>query len=105
MNHSCDPACWFEGNYLMTATRDLAVGDEARDARRASTAAAALTRAPQVTFDYSTSNDWAQDWTCACGTALCRGKITGAEWKEAALQARYAGHFLPHIAARIAASQ
>lgn len=35
MNHSCDPACWFEGNYLMTATRDLAVGDEARLSRMA----------------------------------------------------------------------
>jgi uncharacterized protein len=85
MNHSCDPSCWFEGNYLMTATRDLAVGDE-------------------VTFDYSTSNDWPQDWTCMCGSSLCRGRITGQEWKDAELAKRYEGHFLPHIAARVAAA-
>jgi hypothetical protein len=30
MNHSCAPTCWFEGSYLMTATRDIAAGDEAR---------------------------------------------------------------------------
>ena len=33
MNHSCAPTCWFEGSYLMTATRDIAVGDEARQLR------------------------------------------------------------------------
>ena len=30
MNHSCEPTCWFEGNFLMTATRDIAPGDEVR---------------------------------------------------------------------------
>ncbi len=34
MNHSCDPTCWFEGSYLMTATRDIAVGDEVRRVQR-----------------------------------------------------------------------
>ena len=91
---------------MMTATRDVAPGDE-------------------ITFDYCTSNDWPQDWTCACGAPACRGRITGDEWRDPvrhrlrscaraalthaacltaqAIQARYAGHFLPHIAARIAA--
>ena len=63
MNHSCDPTCWFEGSYLMTATRDVAPGDE-------------------ITFDYCTSNDWPQDWACACGAAACRGRITGDEWRD-----------------------
>ena len=56
----------------------------------------------QVTFDYCTSNDWPQDWACACGSEACRGRITGEEWQQEAVQAKYVGHFLPHIAARIA---
>ena len=60
-------------------------------------------RRVQVTFDYCTSNDWAQDWACACGARECRGRITGDEWRDPAIQARYEGHFLPHIARRIAA--
>ena len=63
MNHSCAPTCWFEGSYLMTATRDVAPGEE-------------------ITFDYCTSNDWPQDWACACGAPACRGRITGDEWRD-----------------------
>ena len=58
---------------------------------------------PQITFDYCTSNDWPQDWACACGSASCRGRISGEEWRDAGIQAKYKGHFLPHIQARIAA--
>jgi hypothetical protein len=47
----------------MTATRDIAAGDE-------------------ITFDYCTSNDWPQDWACACGAPQCRGRITGQEWRD-----------------------
>jgi len=84
MNHSCEPSCWFEGPKLMTATRDLAAGEE-------------------ITFDYATSNDWDQGWRCGCGAAGCRGVVTGREWEVPSLQVKYRGHWLPHVAARIAA--
>lgn len=39
---------------------------------------------------------------CACGTALCRGTITGNDWQRPELQERYQGHFLPFLNRRIA---
>ena len=38
---------------------------------------------------------------CNCGTNLCRGRITGGDWRRPELQKRYAGHFLPYIERRI----
>jgi len=39
---------------------------------------------------------------CRCGSPLCRGVITGDDWRRTDLQARYRGHFSPFIDARIA---
>lgn len=93
MNHSCEPTCLFvqpgDGyNGVMIAARDLVPGDE-------------------LTFDYATSEDCdlAGSWKCSCGTSSCRGTVTPDDWARAELQARYAGHFLPHIAARIDADR
>lgn len=90
MNHSCEPTCWFvdggEGfEAMMVATRDLIPGDE-------------------LTYDYCTSEDCelAGSWKCACGAAGCRGEVTPEDWRRPELQARYHGHFQPHIAERIA---
>lgn len=93
MNHACEPTCWFEfpGGVLtqqptlMTATRDIQPGDE-------------------ITFDYATSEEHDQSWTCLCGSALCRGKIAGDDWKRPELQQRYNGHFLKHIQDKIDAA-
>ena len=41
---------------------------------------------------------------CQCGTAECRGTVTGSDWQKPALRQRYRGHFLPFIERRIAAS-
>jgi len=90
MNHSCSPTCWFveggdEYTGLMVAAREIYPGDE-------------------ITFDYCTSEDCelSPDWACQCGSANCRGRITPHDWQLPELQARYASHFLPHIAERIA---
>ena len=57
----------------------------------------------EITFDYATSEGaFDQTWTCACGTAECRGRIQGADWKRPELQVRYSGHFMPYLASRIA---
>jgi len=90
MNHSCAPTCWFvdggdEYTGLMVAARELSPGDE-------------------ITYDYCTSEDCelSPDWECQCGSAQCRGRITPYDWQQPQLQARYAAHFLPHIAEKIA---
>lgn len=93
MNHSCEPTCLFvqpgdayEG--VMVAARDLEPGDE-------------------LTFDYCTSEDCALAgaWACSCGAPSCRGAIAPDDWARPELQARFAGHFLPHVAARIDADR
>jgi len=89
MNHSCEPTCWFvDGGErftgVMVATRDLHPGDE-------------------LTFDYATSEDCdlAGSWKCACGSSACRGIVTPQDWQRADVQARYSGHFQPHVYERI----
>jgi hypothetical protein len=90
MNHSCAPTCWFvEGGDaytgLMVASRELEPGEE-------------------ITYDYATSEDCelSPEWDCHCGAPNCRGRVTPRDWQRPELQARYASHFLPHIAAKIA---
>jgi hypothetical protein len=34
---------------------------------------------------------------CNCGSSLCRGRVTGNDWKLPALQERYRGYFTPYI--------
>lgn len=84
-NHSCDPSLWLTSATTVVARRRLRPGDEA-------------------TFDYALATvdeDWSM--ACHCGTTLCRGVVTGADWRLPALQARYAGHFSPFIRRRILA--
>ena len=90
MNHSCAPTCWFvdggdEYTGLMVAARDLLPGDE-------------------ITYDYCTSEDCelSPEWQCLCGAASCRKRVTPQDWQLPEMQAKYASHFLPHIAAKIA---
>ena len=40
---------------------------------------------------------------CYCGKPTCRGVVTGSDWREPALQEKYAGWFSPYLARRIAA--
>lgn len=85
-NHSCDPNLWWVDAYTLAARRDIAPGEE-------------------ITNDYGTSSavaDFRMD--CACGTALCRGVVTGADWRLPDLRERYGEHWIPLLLDRIRAT-
>lgn len=79
LNHSCDPNLWWADECTLVARRDIEVGEE-------------------LTSDYSTSISH-PDFVmmCHCGTYRCRQLISGDDWRIAQLQARYAGHWVPHL--------
>jgi SET domain-containing protein len=85
VNHSCEPSCGLRGNMVVVAMRDLAPGDE-------------------ITFDYAMCDGTDYDeFECVCEAPACRGLVTGNDWRDPVLQAKYAGWFSPYLAARIAA--
>lgn len=82
-NHSCDPNLWWVGPYELAARRSLAPGEE-------------------LTNDYATSTaepDFVMD--CSCGSPLCRGVVTGDDWRRSDLRERYGEHWVPALATRI----
>ena len=85
-NHSCDPNLWHDGAFDVVARRDITTGDE-------------------LTVDYATSAGAAGlQMGCACGTGACRGEITSDDWRIAALQERYEGHWVPALERRISSA-
>ncbi len=79
LNHSCDPNLGFEGQITLVAMRDIQEGEE-------------------VCFDYSMVDmSDADEFDCACGSTLCRGRMTGEDWRRADLQTRYKGYFGAHV--------
>ena len=79
VNHSCAPSCGLRGDIVVVARRDIAVGEE-------------------LTFDYAMSDASDYDeFRCACGTAVCRGMIRGTDWRDPAIQSRYAGFFSTYV--------
>lgn len=84
-NHGCDPNLWWVGPYELAARRPIAPGEE-------------------LTNDYATSTaESAFTMDCACGSHLCRGTVTGDDWRRPELRARYGEHWIPMLLARIAA--
>jgi uncharacterized protein len=85
INHSCDSNLWMGDEVTIIARRAIAAGEE-------------------LTLDYAlttTQPDWALDQPCQCGAPVCRGTVTGNDWRLPDVQARYAGHFVPYINERI----
>jgi hypothetical protein len=83
VNHSCDPSLWIEDEATLSARSEIATGKE-------------------ITVDYALMTvgpTW--QMPCACGSPLCRRRVTGADWQLSQLQGRYAGHFSPFINDRI----
>jgi len=78
-NHGCDPNLWWTGPYELSARRDIEGGEE-------------------LTNDYATSTaDRAFRMPCGCGSPLCRGEVTGEDWRRADLQSRYGDHWVPAL--------
>ncbi|GAP14050.1 protein containing SET domain [Longilinea arvoryzae] len=83
VNHSCNPNAWISGQISLLARRDIEPGEE-------------------ITFDYATTDASDYDtFACHCGDPLCRGVVTGQDWRRADLQGRYKGHFSAYIQRRI----
>jgi hypothetical protein len=83
VRHSCAPNCGMHGNTVVVALRDIAAGES-------------------VTYDFAMSDGSDYDeFECTCGSAGCRGKVTGHDWMLPELQLRYRGAFSPYLAQRI----
>ena len=83
INHSCDPNAGLNGQIAIVALRRILPGEE-------------------VTIDYAMCDGSPYDeFDCACGSALCRSKVSGDDWRMPALWERYAGHFSPYLQRRI----
>ena len=83
VNHCCTPNAGLQGPISLVAMRDIAVGE-------------------QVCFDYAMSDGSPYDeFVCQCGSADCRGTVTGNDWQLRALQLRYKGYFSPYLQRRI----
>jgi hypothetical protein len=82
-NHGCDPNLWHLDAVTIAARRSIEAGEEAL-------------------IDYATHTAL-EDWSmvCRCGSALCRGRVSGADWRHPDLQRAYAGHWTPALQDRI----
>jgi hypothetical protein len=81
INHSCEPNVGLAGNIVMVAMRDVVPGEE-------------------LTIDYAMFDTFRAPMHCLCGTASCRGTVTGGDWRDPSLQRRYEGWFATYIANR-----
>lgn len=82
-NHSCEPNLGFSGQIGLVAMREIEAGEE-------------------CCFDYAMSDGEAYDeFECLCGSANCRKKITGDDWKLPTLWVKYKNYFSPYLARRI----
>ncbi len=74
LNHSCEPNVGFGGNIVLVAMRDIGTGEE-------------------LTTDYALFDDYDGSMECNCGTASCRGTISGRDWQRPDLQRKYGSYF------------
>jgi SET domain-containing protein len=81
-NHSCDANLGMRGEITFVAMRDIRAGEE-------------------LTHDWATTDDDDYSVKCKCGSANCRGTLTGKDWQRPELQARYAGYFSAYLAEKI----
>ena len=82
INHSCDANVGFRGQVLYVAMRDIAIDEE-------------------LCHDYAMDRTDDYRLECGCGTAVCRGTVTGDDWRIPEVQARYEGFFLEYVADKI----
>ena len=76
VNHSCEPNLGMGGNIALVSMRDIEPGEELTIEY-----ALFLCGGPETVLE------------CGCGSAACRGKVTGTDWMREDLQERYRGWF------------
>jgi len=85
INHSCEPNAGLDGQVAIVALHRIQPGEE-------------------VTIDYAMCDGSSYDeFECECKSTLCRGRVTGEDWRNPTLWERYAGHFSPYLERRIRA--
>jgi len=83
LNHSCNPNAGFTGQIGLIAMREIEPGEE-------------------VCIDYAMcDSDPYDEFDCYCGAEECRGRVTGDDWKDLELQARYDGYFSAYLQRRL----
>lgn len=88
LNHGCDPNSGFADALTLVAVRDIAEGEE-------------------ITIDYAYW-EFDEHWTlgrhCNCGSAECRGVVSGQDWRFEAVAARCLEWASPFVRRRILAT-
>jgi uncharacterized protein len=83
-NHSCDPSMWHIDPTTIATRRDVLAGEE-------------------LTIDYATQTIHPEfELDCKCGSAICRGTVTGVDWTDPEWRRRYRGHVVPAVEQAIA---
>ena len=88
VNHSCEPNCYFDGDIVFRALRDIEPGEE-------------------ITLDYATAfTTDTESFTCNCGSKLCRGIIKpSSDWQRKDIQKRFKGKFSNYVQSLIDARE
>ena len=84
-NHSCEPNIGVRGQITFVAMRDISAGEE-------------------LTHDWAMTDDDDSVTACRCGAGICRGTISGQDWRKPELQARYRGYFSAYLIQKIEAT-
>jgi hypothetical protein len=81
INHSCDPTTYVRGDITVVTRGPVPAGGE-------------------LTVDYGSVYTRMEPIDCRCGTALCRGTVTGTDWQLSELRARYGDQFPSYLLAK-----
>ena len=81
-NHSCEPNIGVRGQIVFVAMQEIRAGEE-------------------LTHDWAMTDDDDSSMECRCGSARCRGTITGKDWQLPELQQRYGNYFSSYLLEKI----
>ena len=56
-----------------------------------------VTPGEELTIDYAMIDDFPGKMQCHCGTAGCRGTVSGYDWRRPELQERYGRYFSAYL--------
>jgi hypothetical protein len=55
----------------------------------------------ELTHDWAMTDDDSESMKCRCGTASCRGPVSGKDWMRPELHSRHAGYFSFYLVEKI----